>query len=395
MLSGLATKMKNSTTIVAALADSTSMSGPRMLYDMSTSSSTWTAGSVGSKGDAHDIQYSVDSSAIFQPVYDKYDSSSGDKVFKHDISDTQDVNHCQLIDDDTVAVLSSRSTNSIVVINASTAETILTIGGEYSDFDIVDFDGATYGAGSSLWAGQHNAEYYGDHEYFLFDNQEKTGNNSRLLVVRADPSESYATLEWEYVLDGYSPVYGDHDLLANGHALGVYWPNHIYSGSEPAYDAQAVEVDMDTKEVAWELKVNGICDYTREEGGCKRTELEGWTIYSIERFYTAPLVYSASCVDDVVSFTTQNNFKQMSLEDAVVSISDASDGTTYATDSFQFAQYWRATDVEVSLAADVTKVDTGSQTLTKPVTDSTDEVVVTVTNTWGDSTSVSVKCTSS
>ena len=306
-----------------------------------------------------------------------------------------DVNHCQLIDDDTVAVLSSRQTNSIVLINASTGETLFTIGGEYSDVDLMDLDGVTYGAGSSLWHGQHNAEYFGEYEYFLFDNEEKTGNSSRLLMVRADPAETYASIEWEYVLDGYSPVFGDHDLLANGHVLGVYWPETIYSNAEPNYDAQAVEVDMDSKEVAWDLKVNGICDYTSDEGGCTRSDTAGWTIYSIERFYTAPLVYGVSCSDDVVSFTTQNNFKQMNVAEATVEISDASDGTTYASKSFQFSAYWRATDLEVSLAADVTKESTGSETLSKPVTGSADEVVVTVTNVWGDSTSVSVTCTSS
>ena len=64
--------MKNSTTIVAALADSSAMSGPRMLFDLTTSTSTWTAGSVSSKGDAHDIQFSKDGSSIYQPVLAKY-----------------------------------------------------------------------------------------------------------------------------------------------------------------------------------------------------------------------------------------------------------------------------------------------------------------------------------
>lgn len=393
VLHGLATKMKNSTTVMIAAGDDSSMSGPRLFYDLATSTSSFFAGDISGKGDAHDIQFSKDGNYIFQPVLEEYDAGSGDKVSKFSVTDTQDVNHCQLIDDDTVAVLSSRSTNSIVLVNASTGETIMTVGGEYSDFDIVDLNGVTYGAGSSLWHGQHNAEYYGEHEYFLFDNELKTGNNSRLLVVRANPHDSYATLVWEYVFDGYSPVYGDNDLLANGDVLGVYWPNQVYSGSEPSYDAQAVEVDMETKELAWEMKVNGYCDHTRQEGGCERG-VEGWTVYSIERFYTAPLVYSASCTDDVVSFTTQNNFKQVNLEAAVVEISDATDGTTYAAESFEFAQYWRPTTVEVTLAADATKADTGSETLTRPVTDATDEVLVTVTNQWGDSTSVSVSCRS-
>ena len=104
-------------------------------------------------------------------------------------------------DDDAVAVLSSRSTNSIVLVNASTGETIMTVGGEYSDFDIVDLNGVTYGAGSSLWHGQHNAEYYGDvvdewgdtvEAYGMFDNNFGRNASSRLLIVEVDEDEMVA-----------------------------------------------------------------------------------------------------------------------------------------------------------------------------------------------------------
>ena len=38
-------------------------------------------------------------------------------------------------------------------------------------------------AGESVWSCQHNAEYFGDAEFCMFDNQYDMGNNSRLLCV--------------------------------------------------------------------------------------------------------------------------------------------------------------------------------------------------------------------
>ena len=48
-----------------------------------------------------------------------------------------------------------------------------------------------------------------------------------------------------------------------------------------------------TKATAWQLSVAGAKCH---ESSCNRGESgEGWTAYSVERFYTQPLVYDVSC----------------------------------------------------------------------------------------------------
>ena len=133
-----------------------------------------------------------------------------------------DQNHAQLVEDDAVAYISSRSTNGIVKVNTTDDATVWVLGGEYGHFNITDFDGTTYPPGATLWAGQHNAEYFGDAEFCMFDNQYDMGNNSRLLCVTIDDEDArLASLTWEYQFDDYSTHFGDNDRLPTGNMLGA------------------------------------------------------------------------------------------------------------------------------------------------------------------------------
>ena len=104
----------------------------------------------------------------------------------------------------------------------------------------------------------------------------------------------------------------------------------------------------------------------------------GWNFYSIERFYTAPLVYNVSCVGSALSFSTHNNFKQNNAYTGTYSVTatngDDDDGTI-ASASFDFREHWRATYVEASLS------DSHPSALT-----------LAVENQWGDTTSYDVTC---
>ena len=79
----------------------------------------------------------------------------------------------------------------------------------------------------------------------------------------------------------------------------------------------------------------------------------GWNFYSIERFYTAPLVYNVSCVGSALSFSTHNNFKQNNAYTGTYSVTatngDDDDGTI-ASASFDFREHWRATYVTFWIA---------------------------------------------
>ena len=67
-------------------------------------------------------------------------------------------------------------------------------GGAAGNLTLIDEDGGVHPPGTNLWSGQHNAEYVGDDEYCLFDNQEGTGANSRLLCVELDYHRSKAAV---------------------------------------------------------------------------------------------------------------------------------------------------------------------------------------------------------
>ena len=67
------------------------------------------------------------------------------------------------------------------------------------------------------------------------------------------------------------------------------------------YADKVVEVVRDTSDVAFELDIYN--DVTCEADSCDVEE--GWLMYSVERFYTKPLVYGLACAagDDDGAYT--------------------------------------------------------------------------------------------
>ena len=81
-------------------------------------------------------------------------------------------------------------------VNLSTGALAWQAGGAGGTLTLVDLDGATHAPGgeASLWHGQHNGEYFGAGEYYLFDNNYNVSSgafargdgSSRLLIVSVD-----------------------------------------------------------------------------------------------------------------------------------------------------------------------------------------------------------------
>ena len=139
------------------------------------------------------------------------------------------------------------------------------------------------------------------------------------------------------------------------------------------YDELIFEVVRSTKATAWQLKVAGAKCHA---SSCNRGESgEGWTAYSVERFYTAPLVYRVTCSGTSISFSTQNNFKQSDQYRGKYDLVDADSGDALASGDFYWAAYWRETSVEISLDS-------------LP----TDRVRLLVTNQFGDTTRKAFSC---
>lgn len=73
---------------------------------------------------------------------------------------------------DTQAFVSLREIDAIAKFNLSSnalgGSQLWIIGGTYGTWPIIDFDrNTTFPPGTTVWKGQHNAEFVGDHEYFM------------------------------------------------------------------------------------------------------------------------------------------------------------------------------------------------------------------------------------
>lgn len=349
----LGLKLKNSSTFIIG-AGEVSIVGPRVMLNWKTGD--WEFIADKKKGNAHDIQMGYARETFWQPTLGEFDINTGDEVKTFTIKDTFDVNHAQLIQEDATAILSSRGTSSILKVNARSGVVHWTLGGEYGDAPIIDLDGSRYEKGASLWHGQHNAEYFGDGEYMMFDNQYNNNNNSRMLIVEYHGSGS-AEITWAYEMDGYTPHFGDCDRLPTGNILGCAWPQVVYQSENPDFDVRALEVVRSTNETAWEMTVYGercINGHKENEAECGRTLGQGWTMYSVERFYTKPLVYNVTCSrhghEHQVYFNTHNIFKQNNYYEGNFRVVTKLDGVLQRK-TFDFTPHWRETIIQTNFSA--------------------------------------------
>ena len=247
---------------------------------------------------------------------------------------------------------------------------------------------------------QDNLEYFGDGEYMMFDNNfNKTegsfnGNGpSRLLIVSVDEDAETATLEWELVLEDHTPIYGDNDRLPTGNLLASSWPATINANASFQYDVRIFETVRATKQPAWEAFVLGQgCQHPDDgSGGCVRSTgaiPTGWSMYSVERFYDAPLVWNISCdaarsAATTVHFTAHNVFKQNGPRPGTFRFFAAGDNGEHDAALlegwFNFSAYWRETHVSVDISDFASEKGRWNGMLS-------------VTNEWGDRTAKAVSC---
>ena len=307
----------------------------------------------------------------------------------------------QLVEDDAYAYVSCRKTNSIKKIHIEDGYVEWTLGGTDGDFDLYDLSGNKYEAGHSLWHGQHNAEFFGSnptesdggdaqYEIFMFDNEYQQGHSSRLLIVSYDTSSMTAREEWDFDVGAYTAVYGDNDRLPSGNVLGTFWMEYYdVSQWEPEdakeqFDCRAMEIVRSTKLRAWSVDIQGNkCD----NAVCDLTQTGNWRMYSVERFYTAPVVSQVNCYtsdDDeelYLMFHTWNNFKQNNADPGYYEL-EAKDGDSVTTGNFSFAPHWAPTKMNINIAD--TSFDTGYNSFG----------YLLVTNKWGDETKIVFSCKS-
>ena len=253
------------------------------------------------------------------------------------------------------------------------------LGGEYGDYKIVDYDGTVYKAGDVVWSGQHNAEFFGDDEFCLFDNQEEEYaiyDESRMLCVKLedyeDTKRGYVT--FSYFMGDYCPHFGDNDRLPTGNQLGVEWADKIKTSDQ--YSVRAVEIVRNTSEIAFELKVYGERCSGHKYCSENRDDVGGWYSYSIERVYEAPIIANVVCDGKTITFDAYNTFKQMNkfkgTYEITADVGDDDDGTV--SGDFDFEPHWRAATVSAKVPF------------------STSSAQITITNQFGDVATAATGC---
>ena len=238
-------------TLLLAADNGTQENGPYFVYDWAAD--TWQSLAGGREGNCHDVQYAAGGdgflwmglptvSSTYRPLEDettdphvqgimKVDAAGGGVAALCRVPGAKDVNHAQLVENDTVAYLPSRITSSVMKarvgsdppapgsdsVGACAIE--WSLGGADGNFTLVDERGARHAPGTQLlWHFQHNAEYFGEGLFLLVDNENRFGaegddgaeryNSSRFVAVEVDEAAMEARVAWSLDLHAYMPVFG-------------------------------------------------------------------------------------------------------------------------------------------------------------------------------------------
>ena len=185
----------------------------------------------------HDIQWAASDDAYWIPsgggdgnALREYDAATGASIGFVGYQQTSDINHAQFVEQDGVAYLSSRLTSSVLKVNVSAGSNhVLWIaGGADGEVSATHLDGTTYAPGEFPFYDQHNAEYFGDDEVLLVDNQYEQTEPTWYRYYRVDEVAKTWTEVWNYAFAAYPsgnmPMYGDLDRLPTGNVLATFWP---------------------------------------------------------------------------------------------------------------------------------------------------------------------------
>lgn len=364
---------------------------------------TMLPGGMRTSHNCHDIQWSFDKKGYWVPAggglgnqLNFFDAAAGERMKDIGFEDiTQDINHAQFVSEDGGAYLSSRLTSAVLKVNASTGGIDWVAGGADGTYTVYHLDGTVYGPGDFPFNGQHNAEYFGENELFMVDNQYDETRPTFYRVYAIDEVAETLTEVWNYAYAAYPygnmPYYGDLDRLPTGNVLTTFWPGALEASADDSASDSAEfyisEIDRDADDkIVWELQVYGLVSYDcSTEGsiaGCAREDWGGWRAYSAERFLSEPLVYDASCRvtpgnSTVLRFSSVNAIKQQNVALGSWRLAEGSATAQAWTGEFGWNPHWRTTDVEAVL---------GDHSLAGT------SLTLAVTNEWGIAATTEVAC---
>ena len=271
------------------------------------------------------------------------------------------------------AYINYRSVNAFVKLDLTTSRVVWIAGGHHGTLTLVSRDGTRYAPGTpeysnlnhgvaSLWSGAHNAEWFGEDRFWLFDNAfnmgvaKVTGEDkftqrvSRVVEVVVDEAAATATEVWSWAigpLGTHAYAYGDADRLPTGNVVTCDWP--FTQDAATPYSWRALEVERASYEPAWELVVADDASLWRNRS------TGGWYGYSVERWYTAPLVWDARCAGGEdggatrLSWRAASQFKEHFTAPGRYVARDGATGEVVAAAGFSFAAHWLPVALDVRL----------------------------------------------
>jgi hypothetical protein len=189
-------------------------------------------------------------------------------------------------------------------------------------------------------------------------------------------------MTWCHPSGTYAKIFGDNDRLPTGNLLGSFWMSnnnvseYLSRDAGEQFDVRAMEIVRETKLRAWSVSAQGLlCD----EGVCDNSLTGEWRMYSVERFFVAPLIHTVSCASGALSFQAHNNFKQNNPDPASYEILDG-DGEMVRFGTFAFRPHWAPSYIALDLGAG-SALASGASVGT-----------IRVRNKWGDKTDETFTC---
>ncbi|MCE7743072.1 MAG: hypothetical protein GOP50_11540 [Candidatus Heimdallarchaeota archaeon] len=289
-------------------------------------------------------EYDLNSNLIWS--LDSYDFVGSQKhcpFISYTAESLIDVTHGNTIfydEEEDVLYYNSRNLNTFYKIDYVTKNVIWSLG-EYGDFTLYDKYGTIQ---SNLFYHAHSVEKTADKTFILFDNDRHNqtfahSRTSRIVELVIDDTTMIAkeSFTWEAPESYWSSIWGDADMLPNGHFFGTFGtPTHVGSG----IGARMVEVNR-AGDLIWELNY----------------EWEGddisYGIYRAERFRYQPTILKNEDVlvtpkDEVfLSLETFYNFRTRSNVQGSYEV--FLNGSIVDSGMHEFEQFWKKSYLNISI----------------------------------------------
>ena len=178
------------------------------------------------------------------------------------------------------------------------------------------------------------------------------GDCGLCFLDKVDETAKTCRVVWDYVFGdgyaydvGYAEVFGDHDLMPTANHMTNWW-----SANKSGVDgirSQILELTPN-KEKALEIDL-------RDNDTLISYMTINWKIYSSERIYDRPLLWDATCEDDVndaenvaIAAKTVNTYKESHMREGTLELLDAA-GSIVATRAMAWDPFWSPTTVTAAL----------------------------------------------